>query len=374
MNRLIVSTIGTSLLTNQINRGNSDEKDWYPRLRDCANLSLNETPEDVRKIITTLEQRASEKLKNGNVKQIRLASAELNGIYGIYEENLQAGSQDTHLLIATDTAQGIGTANIVRDFLTSHGIVNVQVPNFDGLSTASTEVFTGGIDSLLEYIDETIPGYKDSGFRVYFNLVGGFKSLQAYLNTIGMFYADEIIYIFEGPNSEMITIPRLPIGIDRSTINPLQFALMAVGEIKVSELESVPETMVLKADGEATLSNWGKLIWNSCKLDLLSQDLLPFPRLEYEQSFVKDYEKCREKKERMKLQETLAKTAYLLSKNNGNTACLKGDGGVQYDVYTNKNGIGHFRVTQGLRVSCVKEKEVLKLRHYGEHDYVNDNP
>ena len=158
MNRLIVSTIGTSLLTNQINRGNSDEKDWYPRLRDCANLSLNETPEDVRKIITTLEQRASEKLKNGNVKQIRLASAELNGIYGIYEENLQAGSQDTHLLIATDTAQGIGTANIVRDFLTSHGIVNVQVPNFDGLSTASTEVFTGGIDSLLEYIDETIPG------------------------------------------------------------------------------------------------------------------------------------------------------------------------------------------------------------------------
>lgn len=374
MNRLVVSTIGTSLLTNQINRGNPDEKDWFPRLRDSANLTLEKTPPEAKAILESLKQRALEKLNEGSVGKIRSASAELNGIYGIYDENLQAGKQDVHLLIATDTAQGEGTANIVGDFLKTHGIANVQIWKPKGLSTASTEVFTNGIDELLEQIDEAIPGYKESGYRICFNLVGGFKSLQAYLNTIGMFYADEIIYIFEGPNSEMITIPRLPIAIDRSIIDPMKFALMAAGEIQVSELGDVPETTIVKADDVATLSNWGKLTWNNCKLDLLSQDLLPFPGLEYETSFLGDYKDCRDKKERLKLQETLAKVSSLLTQNNGDIASLKNDGGVQYDVYTNKKGIGHFRVTQGLRVSCVKEGEVLKLRHYGQHDYVNKNP
>ncbi|MDY6804591.1 MAG: CRISPR-associated protein [Cyanobacteriota bacterium] len=371
MNRLVISTIGTSLLTNQINRGNPDEKDWFPRLRDSANLTLEKTPPEAKAILESLKERALEKLKEGTVGKIRSASAELNGIYGIYEENLQAGKQDVHLLIATDTAQGEGTANIVGDFLKSHGIANVQIWKPKGLSTASTEVFTNGIDELLEQIDEVIPGYKESGYRIFFNLVGGFKSLQAYLNTIGMFYADEIIYIFEGPSSEMITIPRLPIAIDRSIIDPMKFALMAAGEIKVSELGDVPETTVVKADDVATLSNWGKLTWNNCKLDLLSQDLLPFPGLEYEKSFVRDYKDCRDKKERTRLQELLAKVSYLLTKNNGDTASLTG---VKYDVYTNKNGIAHFRYDDGRRVSCIKEGQVLKLRHYGEHDYVNDNP
>ena len=47
MRRVIVSTIGTSLLTNQINRANPEEKDWYSQLRDAANLNENDTPETV---------------------------------------------------------------------------------------------------------------------------------------------------------------------------------------------------------------------------------------------------------------------------------------------------------------------------------------
>ncbi|WP_069470914.1 hypothetical protein [Candidatus Marithrix sp. Canyon 246] len=43
-NKLIISTIGTSLLTNQINRANPDEKTWYSQLRDAANFSEAETP------------------------------------------------------------------------------------------------------------------------------------------------------------------------------------------------------------------------------------------------------------------------------------------------------------------------------------------
>ena len=65
MRRVIVSTIGTSLLTNQINRANPEEKDWYSQLRDAANLNEKDTPETVKKIISTLEDRANVTVRKG---------------------------------------------------------------------------------------------------------------------------------------------------------------------------------------------------------------------------------------------------------------------------------------------------------------------
>jgi putative CRISPR-associated protein (TIGR02619 family) len=206
MRRVVISTVGTSLLTNQINRSNLEEKDWYSQLRDTANSTLEKTPKNVLKIIETLKVRAIKKLEQSSTAQIRSASAELNGIYGLYQEQLELSRQDMHWLVATDTAQGKETAEIVESFLQTRGIT-VQIYTPKGLSTTTTRCFSDGIDELLTQLDPMTSGYE----RVCFNLVGGFKSLQAYLNTIGMFYADEIIYIFEGFNSEVITIPRLPI-------------------------------------------------------------------------------------------------------------------------------------------------------------------
>jgi hypothetical protein len=58
---------------------------------------------------------------------------------------------------------------------------------------------------------------------------------------------------------------------------------------------------------------------------------------------------------------------------------MKEHGGLQYDNYTNKRTragcpIGHFQITQGDWVSCTAEDGVLRLRHFGAHEYVNDNP
>jgi hypothetical protein len=128
-------------------------------------------------------------------------------------------------------------------------------------------------------------------------------------------------------------------------------------------------------DGVATLSSWGKLIWNKSKAELLAQELVDFsPHLVYAPSFLKDFQNIRMSGERVKLQETLARAAGLLWESGGNVAPLKADGGLLYEVYINQGGIGHFRVNQGLRVSCVGTSQGLELRHYGAHDYVNDNP
>ncbi|GAB1541010.1 hypothetical protein NUACC21_36790 [Scytonema sp. NUACC21] len=373
MQRVVISSIGTSLLTNQINRSQESEKNWYSSLRDTANLTWEDTPKDVKEIISTLKDRASKKLEAGTIPQIRLASAELNGIHGLYQENLQQGKQDVHWLIATDTAQGETTAQIVENYLRSQGIMNVNIYTPPGLSTASTEAFLEGITQLIKWMATNIEPYKKQ-YKICFNLVGSFKSLQGYLNTIGMFYANEIIYIFEGENSKMLTIPRLPVTVDKSYIEPhkVYLAMMDAGDILASlpEAQKIPEDLVWKDGDEMTLSPWGQLIWNQCKDDLLTQELLKFPRIAYERSFIEDYQNILNNTEKVKLQETIAKVAQLLNKSNGNPISLKEDGGLQYSRYKNTDGIDHFRVTLSLRVSCKLLGDTLQLRYYGTHAHV----
>ncbi|MCT7971069.1 CRISPR-associated protein [Laspinema sp. D5] len=341
-----------------------------------ANQKWENLSEEVKQIITTLKERAIAQLEAGKIQTIRGASAELNGIYGIYQEELTQGKEDIHYLIATDTAQGFTTAEIVQTFLQQKGINNISIYTPSGLSTASTTDFSEGIDELIVWLQNQIPPLRKD-YKIYFNLVGGFKSLQGYLNTIGMFYADEIIYIFEGEGSELITIPRLPIAIDIAAIEPhtVKLALMDAGAgLPPEQATDVPESLLGTFNDKRVLSTWGKLIWEQSKNKLLSQKLLEFPGIEYKDSFRGDYNQIKSQAERVKLQETLALVSCLLAQSNGDTSRLKTHGGVQYDKYENKGNMDHFRVTQGLRVSCTSAKGVLLLHRYGKEPDVNTNP
>ncbi len=371
MRRVVISTIGTSLLTNQIKRSEESEKDWYSQLRDSANLTLENTSKEVILIIESLKTRAIEKLKKCSIPQIRLASAELNGIYGLYQEKLPDGKQDIHWLISTDTAQGKATAEIVKEFLRKQGLFNTEIYTPSRLSTATTQEFSEGIDNLIVWLRKEVLPLKDS-YRICFNLVGSFKSLQGYMNTIGMFYSDEIIYIFEGKQSNLITIPRLPIKVDESVIEPytVQLALMAEGAgLSLSEVTGIPEALIGEYNEKKVLSTWGNLIWDESKNNLLSKDLLDFPRLEYADTFRADYNRIRDPKEKATLQQDLAKVSGLLKESHGDTSVLFQP--LKYTRYQNSNNIDHFRVNLSLRISCkVLEGGILSLRYYGTHDHV----
>jgi putative CRISPR-associated protein (TIGR02619 family) len=380
MPRLVISTVGTSLLTNQVDR-DFDPNNWLERLQKTANYTIeeiNKYHEDVSQIIEDLKQRAEEKLygAEADVQEIREASAELNGIYGLYNEQLAQGISDTHLLIATDTAQARITAEIVESFLKSQGLANTSTCIQPGLSTASSNTFTEGIAKLIPSIQETIFSCKKSQYQIYFNLVGGFKALQGYFNTIGMFYADELIYVFEGTN-EVIKIPRLPITIARSEVEPykVQLAMMDVGEILTSweEAKKVPKEWVIIDGQEMTLSTWGQLIWNQCNDDLLSRnDLLDFPKskLDYRDSLKDDYQRIQNPQERIQLQKEIAKVACALINHKDGISVLKeGRGGVKLRRYTGTD-IEHFNITDSLRVSCKLIEGRLWLRYYGTHNHV----
>ena len=377
--RFVLSTVGTSILTNQIR--NDDPSGWRRLLRDSANRHVEELDSETVTVIDTLGDRALEKLLQEDSQLNRRISAELNGIYGIYNGKLPQNGPDQHCLICTDTAQGQKTGELVEDFLKEHG-VSVSSYTPEGLSTKDTAAFTIGIKDLIRWLEENVPWRRDSGYRVIFNLVGGFKSLQGYMNTFGAFYADEVIYIFEAETADLITIPRLPIQIDTTVIEEhvTEFALMDAGKLYPRrDVKDIPETLlefIDEADDQtyAGLSAWGTLIWNRAKSDLLAKRLLPFPRLEYAKTFRDDFNDENDPKARLKLQETLAKVTYMLEESNGNLTPLRQDRGLQFERFMTVDGIYKFRITQAVRVSCTVADGGLTLRHYGGHDYVYKNP
>ncbi|MEG4630699.1 putative CRISPR-associated protein [Microcoleus sp. AR_TQ3_B6] len=375
MNRLVISTVGTSLLINQIS-DRRDPKGWEDMLQQTANLTqeqINQSAPEVVDIIKTLKQRAEKKLNDGNTLEIREASAELNGIYGLYEEQLEKGRLDTHYLVTTDTAQGQITANIIKEFLkTKVNFVDIITP--EKLSTASTKSFHQGIDDLIDWVDKKVKNFPKPKYDIYFNLVGGFKALQGCMNTIGMFYADKITYVFEGQSSKLITIPRLPITVDTNILknHAVTLALLEAGaSLSPEKTTTVPEAMVAERDGQMTISNWGQLIWKKYGDDFLSQDLLDFPRISYAGDFRGEYKKIKDVNDKVRIQKTIAKVSRILEESNGNTREV----GKQVEYYPyqgakDKEGVDHFYVGKQFRISCKIQNGILKLRHYGTHKYV----
>lgn len=367
--KLILSTVGTSILTNQV------EGQQRTELIKNANLQENQYTTAIFGLIDYIKETLRTKLQDAREADLKRLSAELNGILGIYEGVFPEKNQDMHVLIATDTYQGKITAEIISNFLQSKGFQSI-IYTPKKLTTEKKNNFINGVKDLLHWLEKNldIENYKTQGYEIIFNLTGGFKSLQGYLNTIGMFYADRLVYIFEA-GGELIEIPKLPIEINPQIFkeNATEFALMSVDY--PFEAINIPKIMLEEYEKNTfLLSEWGILAWNKVKKQILAEKLLAFPKLHFEDSFKKDFQNATPQQQ-IDLQETLAKVSAILLQNIDGVSQMKQQGGLQYDNFTGKNSIfGHFRLNQGSRVSCLAKNNELYLRHFGQHDYVNDNP
>lgn len=219
-------------------------------------------------------------LLNAKDEEARRLSAELNGFISYYRKTgkTEDAARDVHYLIHTDTYQGDLAAGLLRDWGAARGI-NLIPTRIDDLNTASVEEFRMGINHLVDWCVSALPGYRAQGYEVIFNLVGGFKSLQDYMQTLGMFYADETIYIFE-TGSELLSIPRLPVDFAAQAKQAVlehfdAFRRMQREDIPRSECAGIPETLLYIVDGKCSLSEWGQVIWGDCHREAYSRAILP---------------------------------------------------------------------------------------------------
>ena len=192
---LLVTTCGTSILTNEATQ---EEGAWIRKVSNHKEV-------EAERLAAMLKDR-KEKLDRADTPRRRKLSAEFNAIFDVLQH--YKPDQIHHLLIHTDTALGQATAELVGSMLDSKDLLTAG-----GLRTDNLTNFREAVAQLTRDLAERVKRAKDEHWFVVFNLTGGFKSLSAYLQALGMIVADECVFRFEG-EAQLLVIPRLPLRLD----------------------------------------------------------------------------------------------------------------------------------------------------------------
>lgn len=284
----ILSPCGTSLLTNAAGK-NRKLIFKYANFKNENDIPDNDKAQ-LRKVIELVKKQ----LFAANNQEAEKMSAEVNGILKIYSAGLTQ-RRDYHFLLCTDTFLGETTGKLVSEWLTSKNKnLQVEVHRHTDLQTNDIDSFQLALSELVKKLSREVPDFRKSGYRVIFNLTGGFKSVQGFLQSIASFYADESVYIFE-TSDNLLRIPRLPLRMDAvySVENNMQaFRRLSLG-LPVSDISNIPETLLFGLDDQISLSPWGELVWEQTRSSLYQKKLFPSPskKIIYSRNFKKSVDK-----------------------------------------------------------------------------------
>lgn len=257
---LLVSTCGTSLLTNG---ASTEDRAWLTKI-------ANDVEVDAARLAPIISARR-EGLKAADEPTRRKMSAELNGIGAVLDR--YKPKQLFHVLVHTDTALGRATAGLVQEAVGNQSLL----VSAGGLRTNSLASFREALADLTRQLDTLVRSYREQGWFVVFNLTGGFKSLNGYLQTLGMISADRCVFIFEGA-PELMEIPRLPVRL--SELDDVRehldiFRRLAVGyTVSANDAKGVPDSLLMEVDGNVTTSVLGDVVWARHHATLFAERLL----------------------------------------------------------------------------------------------------
>ncbi|WAM33917.1 putative CRISPR-associated protein [Caldicellulosiruptor morganii] len=283
-----------------------------------SNYTENEFSVEKKKIFDEFLNAVEEQLLKSDITKIKKVSAELNALMEFYKINSlkDLPKTDMYCFLHTDTYLGKNIAKILENVFKKNGIGNVFIETSSYLRTSDFEKFSFSLSELAKKLAETLKEYKSNGYKIIFNLTGGFKSINSFLQTVASLYADESIYIFETSNS-LLRIPKLPVKVD-DTIFIEHFDLFRMLDLGIynerikKEIYKLPEILYLEIDGDFIISAWGTLVWQEVKentykerlnnpisdkirisdyLKKQFEDLNPFERLQLNKK-IDDFEKA----------------------------------------------------------------------------------
>lgn len=278
----IFSTCGTSIFTN-----NCDEE-----TRKIINLNSNKLENEIEqkdKAIINARIKEVEKLLNeADVEEAKKMSAELNGLLTfIYKNNLYQKKSDLILyFITTHTYIGEKAGELCMKWAEKAGFNKVQSKKIQDLKTSDINSFNLGLSEMIKFFNEGFFQNKksDKTMKLVFNLSGGFKSVNACVQTIVNGYADEIFFIFE-TSDDIMYIPSFPVKWDDNgeiEKNLFQFRKLKLGLMK--EKPTISPIYWFESDGEYSLAGWGDYVFESYIKDELYEKKV-FPS--FDESLVK---------------------------------------------------------------------------------------
>jgi len=247
MNKTII-TCGTSLLTN-----NFKDRGIIYDFSNCAEETL---PCDKKALVDGCVSGTMDKLSAADNASLAKSSAELNTLISYYGD-LSAARGEFYFL-HTDTYFGKCVAEFYASFLKKRFGAECQAKRVPGLRTDSYENFNRGLSAL--YSDEFLKLYKNPSGKVIFVLSGGFKSWSGYMQSIGMFYADEILYQFES-GAHLVSIPKIPVKLDLNEKAEKGLRLIEKEKDIPAEIKKEIPAVAFEDDGgKLKLTNMGKLL------------------------------------------------------------------------------------------------------------------
>jgi putative CRISPR-associated protein (TIGR02619 family) len=264
---VILSTCGTSILTNSnpskevqaaLTRHSNVKK-----AEDIPMLDKQNIEEHINKILADF---LNDTLINAQAK-----SSELNGVLTYYDNNFVNAKGDLHYLLVTDTWLGQVTAKVIKQWLEKYNI-KVQLYSHNDLQTADWNRFSSSLSDLVIWCHDTI-GPLRSAYHIVFNLSGGFKSETGFMQVLGMFYADEMVYIFER-SRELMRIPKLPIKMEDEPwvcedLHDIRRASIGLSVGKKSGI------YWFTIDNESSLTPWGELVFKRHQDEIYKKEILP---------------------------------------------------------------------------------------------------
>lgn len=274
MPNLIISTCGTSVFTA---KASNEQRDLLNRYANKIKES-DIAPDHLQALKTRIEFCLAQLEAEKSIDQLAVLSAEISGLRGFYGGNIMGN--DHHILLATDTWLGEQSAKAIEAVLRRRG-QSTEIKRQTDLRTNDLPAYRSALSELVKWAYDTLPGYKNSGYKIIFNLTGGFKAVQGFMQTLGMLHADECVYVFERSN-ELIRLPRLPIQMNaRPDIekNLVAFRRMAEMQIDIptAQAQDIPEAFLMTVDDQTGLSEWGAMAWLETKNALYEEKLQPSP-------------------------------------------------------------------------------------------------
>lgn len=240
MNRLVIMTVGASLITNDppIQDTNSAE---------LQNRAVNER-QSYGKMWERLVMRLRTKLEESDQKK---SCAEISTLLA-----LEVSSEDSVLLISTDTLDCYACATVISEWLKDNVRCKVaDIPLFiEGLQiNDQKKLRQQGLPNLVETLLKKIEDNKHS-WEIILSPTGGYKGVVPYLTLIGMMFACPIYYLFEEA-VELIKLPAIPIDFHLEKLSILR--------TKIKELDT--------REGEKWVVPWDKF-WEGIPVSFDERD------------------------------------------------------------------------------------------------------
>jgi len=360
--KFILTSCGLSLLTNFLR----DNFNILPKeVYKFSNLKKTEVEKDFLALIDKAVEKLKNQIKKYSNEELRKLSAELNALISFY--NGEFNNKDMHYLFVTDTYLGEVVVDILKDFLISKGL---QVQKFiaKDLNTSSLEEFEMALSDVIKDLSEDFEGYKSSGYEIIFNLTGGYKSVNSFLQTMATLWADKSIYIFESSN-ELLEIPKLPLKLDNEIFDKyfeIFKKLEENGVFNEEELKNIPSSLYIKIDKNYGLSSWGAIVWEKYKNEYMKKNLIPLiDNVKFSKEFLKDFEKLNPS-EKYQINKTLQKLEnYILKNENLKSLRYHSLSGEIAQKYSHE--FYPFDGNDSRRVFCNEENNKIILEKIDDH-------